>query len=52
MDRAHAPGRDELRESGDEVRGVPEGGVLLEVGVVVGVVEDLTAGPVIGEFLQ
>ena len=47
---AYAPGRNELRESGDEVRRVPEGGVLLEARVVVGVVEDLTARPVIGGF--
>ncbi len=52
MDTAYAPGRNELRESGDEVRGLPEGGVLLEVGIVVGVVEDLAAGPVIAELLQ
>ena len=31
---AYAPGRNELRESGDEVRRIPEGGVLLEVGEV------------------
>ena len=52
MNTAYAPGRNELRESGDEVRGVPEGDVLLEVGVVVGVVEDPSARAVIGEFLQ
>ena len=35
--------RNELRESGDEVHGVPEGGVLLELWVVVGVKKDLAA---------
>jgi len=30
---ADAPGRDELGELGDEVHGVPEGGILLEVGL-------------------
>ena len=52
VDAAYAPGRNELRESGDEVHGVPEGGVLLELWVVVGVKKDLAAGRVIGEFLQ
>jgi hypothetical protein len=47
-----SPGRNELRESGDEVRGLPEGGALLEAGVVVGVVEDVAAGPVIAERPQ
>jgi hypothetical protein len=52
MDTAYAPGRKELRESGDEVHGAPERGVLFEVGVVVGVVEDSSARPVVAEFLQ
>jgi hypothetical protein len=52
MDTAYVPGRNELREGGDEVRGVLEGGVLLEPWIVAGVVEDLAAGPVIGELLQ
>ena len=52
VDAANAPGRDELRESSDEVRGVPERGVLLEAWVVAGVVEDLAAERVIGELLQ
>ena len=52
VDAANAPGRDELRESSDEVRGVPERGVLLEPWVVAGVVEDLAAERVIGELLQ
>ena len=52
MDTAYAPGRNELRESGDEVHGVPEGGVLLEIGVVGSVIEDLPAGSVVAELLQ
>ena len=59
MDSAYTPlrgvprkGRNALGESGDEVRGVPEGGVVLEVGVVVGVVEDPSARSVVAEFLQ
>lgn len=52
MDAANAPGRDELRESGDEIHGVPECGVLLKPWVVAGVIKHLAAGRVIGEFLQ
>jgi hypothetical protein len=51
VDAANAP-RDELRESGDEVHGVPERGVLLEPRVVAGVRKDLAAERVIGELLQ
>jgi hypothetical protein len=39
--RGTAEGRDELSEGGDEVCGVPQACVLLEVGIVGGVVEDL-----------
>ena len=49
---AHAPGRDELCQLGDEIWSVPQSGVLLEVGIGVGMVEDLSAGPVVAEFLQ
>ena len=52
MDAAYTPRRNELRESGDEVRGVPEGDVLLEVGVVGRMINDLPAGSVVAEFLQ
>jgi mRNA interferase MazF len=52
VDVAHAPGWYELGQLGDEIRGVPQTGVLLEVGVVVGVVEDLSAGLVVGELLH
>ena len=49
---AHAPGWDELCQLGDEIRGIPQTGVLLEVGVVVGMVEDLSSGLGVGQFLQ
>ena len=52
MDAAYAPGRNELRESGDEVHGVPEGGILLEVGIVGRMINDLPAGPVVAELPQ
>jgi hypothetical protein len=52
MDTAYAPGRNELSEGGDEVSGIPERGILLEVRIAVSVVEDLRAGAVVGQFLQ
>ena len=59
VDAAYAPlrgvprkGRNELRESGDEVHGVPEGGILLEVGIVGRMINDLAAGTVVAELLQ
>jgi len=52
MDAANAPWRDELSESGDEVHGVPEGGVLLKPWIVAGVIKNLVAERVIDELLQ
>ncbi len=40
----YARERDELRESGDEVSSIPQAGVLLEVGIEGGVVENLAPG--------
>jgi hypothetical protein len=52
MDESHTPGRNELGELCDEIRGAPQACVLLEVGVKGGVIQDLSAGPVVGELLQ
>ena len=51
MNGANAPRGDELGESGDEVRCIPEGGVVLEVGVVGGVVDNAASGTVVGDLL-
>lgn len=49
---ADAPGWDELGQLRDEISGAPQAGVLLEVGIVGGVVDDLAAELVVGQFLQ
>ena len=52
MDVADSPGRDELGEVRDEIRGAPQGRVLFEIRVVGSVVQDLASGAVVGELLQ
>ena len=51
-ERSARPGWVELCQLGDEIRGVPQTGVLLEVGVVVGAVEDLSSRLVVRQFPQ
>ncbi len=47
----NAPGQDELSEGGDKVRGTPERGVVLEVGIVGSVIGDSASGTVVGYLL-
>jgi hypothetical protein len=52
VEEPHVPRRDELSKVRDEVRGAPQTGVLLEVGVVGSVKQGLAPGSVVGELLE
>jgi hypothetical protein len=52
MDVSYSPGRNELGEVRDEIRGAPQVRVLPEVRVVGSVIQDLASRAVVGELLQ